>query len=572
MSKMIRVDMTKGTVHYEPLNQELEAFGGRGLIAKILNDEVDPGCNPLEAENKLIICTGLLAGTPAPTSGRISIGSKSPLTGTIKEANAGGMAGYMLSRLGVKAIIVEGKSTDDGWFILKVGKDGAVLLPAGEYVGMRNYDLTEKMRTDFGEKVGVLSIGGAGERGYWNSTIQITDTRGRPSRSAARGGLGAVMGSKGLKAVVLEESGPPEIPYHEKELFNTANKNYIAGIKAHPVSGEAMPALGTAVLINIVNALGALPTNNFSAGNFGDAEKISGENLAKIQGERGGKENQPCQPGCPISCSNIYHDENGRHLTSGFEYETIALNGSNCGINDLDTIAMIDRMCDDFGLDTMETGTTIAVCMEAGKAKFGDGKAALGLVEEMIEGTELGKIMGNGTVFAGTKLGVKRIPVVKGQSIAAYDPRALKGTGVTYATSPMGADHTAGNSILEQSVTPTQKEGQVQVSTNLQVGMATFDNLGMCIFSGFCTEDPANIGYLLEMMSGRYGGEWDPDRLFTLGIKTLGLEKSFNSKAGFTEKDDALPEFMYTEKLPPTGSVFDIGPEELSGAVPFKED
>lgn len=569
MSKFLRVDMTAGLLREEQVGEELIGFGGRGLIAKILHQEVDPGCDPLGPENKLIICTGLLAGTSAPTSGRISVGGKSPLTGTIKEANAGGMAGYMLARLGIKAIIVEGRAAADQWFVLKVGKEGASLLPAAAYRGMNNYELAQKLQQDFGAKSGVISIGVAGERGYRNSTVQISDTKGLPTRAAARGGLGAVMGSKGLKAIVLEEAGAAELQYADREKFKKAVKGYVSGIQAYPVSGEALPALGTAVLINLVNTMGALPTRNFSAGTFEDAEQISGENLAKLQGERGGVSKHNCQPGCPISCSNIIVDERGEYLTSGFEYETIALNGSNCGINDLDTIARIDRMCDDFGLDTMETGTTIAVCMEAGKVPFGDGEGALGLVQEMIDGTELGRVLGSGTCFAGEKLGVKRIPVVKGQSIAAYDPRAIKGTGVTYATSPMGADHTAGNSILEESVTHTEKEGQVPVSTNLQVGMATFDNLGMCIFSGFCTADPANVGHLLDMVAGRFGGEWDPDRLFAVGVQTLALEKDFNRRAGFTAKDDTLPQFMYTEKLPPAGSVFDFTEEELSQALPF---
>lgn len=569
MSDLLRVDMAAGTLRKEPLNEELAGFGGRGLIAGIMHEEVDPTCDPLDAGNKLIICTGLLAGTSAPTAGRISVGGKSPLTGTIKEANAGGMAGYMLARLGIKAIIVENKADAGQWFVLKVGKDEAYLLPADAYRGMNNYELVQKLQQVHGEKIGVISIGGAGERGYWNSTVQISDTKGRPTRAAARGGLGAVMGSKGLKAIVLEEGGAAELHYADREKFNKGVKGYVSGIQAYPVSGEAMPALGTAVLVNIVNAMGALPTRNFSTGNFEDAEQISGENLAKLQGERGGVSKHNCQPGCPISCSNIIVDEKGEYLTSGFEYETIALNGANCGINDLDTIARIDRMCDDFGLDTMETGTTIAVCMEAGKVPFGDGEGALGLIREMIDGTELGRVLGNGTRFAGEKLGVQRIPVVKGQSLAAYDPRAIKGTGVTYATCPMGADHTAGNSILEQSVTHTKKEGQVPVSTNLQVGMATFDNLGMCIFSGFCTADPANIGHLLDMVSGRYGGDWEPDRLFGVGVKTLALEKDFNRRAGFAAKDDTLPQFMYVEKLPPAGSVFDFTEEELSQTLPF---
>ncbi len=566
--KFLRVDMSAQTVKFEEPGEAYKLYGGRGLIAKILTEEVDPACDPLGPQNKLIICTGLLAGTSAPTSGRLSVGGKSPLTGTIKEANAGGTAGWMMSRLGLRAIIVE-NAAPGKCFILKVGSGTAQLLPGEAYAGLNNYELVARLQQAFGEKIGVISIGGAGERGYRNSTVQITNTEGYPSRAAARGGLGAVMGSKGLKAIVLEPGAAPVVTYHDREKFNSAVKSYVQGIKAHPVSGEAMPALGTAVLINIVNAMGALPTRNFSSGSFEGAEAISGERLAQLQAERGGKNGHACQPGCPIGCSNIYKDEKGEYLTSGFEYETIALNGANCGIASLDAIARIDRLCDDFGLDTMETGTTIAVCMEAGRIPFGDEKGVMALLQEMSDGTEFGKVLGQGTAATGKYLGVQRIPTVKGQSIAAYDPRALKGTGVTYATSPMGADHTCGNSILEQNVAPTQKEGQVEVSTNLQVGMATFDSLGLCIFSGFCTADPANIGHLVDMLASRFGGAWDVNKLFSIGIDTLAMEKKFNAAAGFSKTDNRLPRFMLTEPLPPSNSVFDIPDEELDKAIPF---
>ena len=306
-------------------------------------------------------------------------------------------------------------------------------------------------------------------------------------------------GFQKLKAVVLTDTRPAEISYANKERFLDAAKGYIQGIKANPLSGQALPALGTAVLVNAVSAIGALPTKNYSSGNFAEAENISGENLVKIQSERGGKLGHTCQPGCPIGCSNIYVDEKGEYITSGLEYETIAMNGSNCAISSLDTLAKINWLCDDFGLDTIETGATMAVCMEAGKIPFGDEKGILMLIQEMIDGTEFGKVLGQGTEYTAKKLGVKRVPTVKGQSLAAYDPRALKGTGVTYATSPMGADHTCGNSIGNAAVIPHKKEGQVELSTTLQVGMATFDSLGMCIFSGFCTDDPANIGHLVDM-------------------------------------------------------------------------
>lgn len=567
--KILRVDMRKKAVQYQDVPEEYRFFGGRGLIARIMNDEVDPMCHPLGPHNKLIFCPGLLTGTTAPCSGRLSAGGKSPLTGTIKEANAGGVCAQQMAKLGLKAIIIEKALGPEEWFILKINKDGAELIPAREYAGLNNYALVDALRTKYGKQIGVISIGTAGERGYRNSSIQVTDTQGRPCRAAARGGLGSVMGSKGLKAVVLDVGGPTPAEYADKEQFQQASRGYTQGIKANPLSGQALPALGTAVLVNIVNGMGALPTRNYQSGQFAEAEKISGEHLAGLQQGRGGSNGHPCHPGCVIGCSNIYHDEKGQYLTAGLEYETLGMNGSNCGIGDLDTIARIDRMCDDLGLDTMETGATLAVCMEAGLIQFGDAKGALELLQEMAEGTSLGLTLGQGTEYAGKKFNVKRIPTVKGQALAAYDPRSLKGTGVTYATSPMGADHTAGNSIGNPTVDPYKKEGQVGLSTTLQVGMATFDCLGMCIFSGFCTDDPANVGHLLAMMSGKFGGQWDVNGLFGLGVQTLSLEKSFNQKAGFTGEDNKLPAFMAVEPLPPHNTVFDLGAEELAQAIPF---
>ncbi len=570
MFKILRVDMSVRTIKYENIDEDFETIGGRGFIGRILNDEVDPTCEPLGSGNKLIFCNGLLAGTNAPTAGRLSVGAKSPLTGTIKEANAGGTFGRELARQGLRAIVIEGKPDEKNWYLLRISPRGAEILSADSLAGLNNYALSDLLKAEYGQKIAAASIGCAGQRGYLNSSIQILDTLGRPTRAAARGGIGAVMGSKRLIAVVIEASPSRyEVEYSDEEAFKIANKKYIQGIMENGLSGKALPALGTAVLVNAVNAIGALPTNNYRAGTFPGAESISGESLSQLQAGRGGKNGHSCQYGCPIGCSNIYMDEKNEYLTSGFEFETIALNGSNLGISDLDTIAAIDRLCDDFGLDTMETGCTLGVCMEAGLIPFGDKKAVLALIHAMGEGTEFGRIMGKGTAFCGAYLKVKRIPTVKNQSLAGYDPRALKGTGVTYATSPMGADHTAGNSIGDPRVVPHEKEGQVELSGKLQIGMATFDSLGMCIFSGFCTAEPQNIGYLVDMMKARFGGEWTPERLFGIGAQTIMAEKKFNAAAGFTAEHDRLPEFMYVEALPPHNTVFDISDQEMAQALPF---
>lgn len=569
MNTILRIDMGRLAASFEPVPESLRLLGGRGTVAKILLDEVPPACAPLGPDNKLVICPGLFGDTSAPCSGRISIGGKSPLTGTIKEANSGGVVAKQLARLDLYAVIVEGAPQSDEWWIVSISGKTAKLLPASGYTGLNNYALADKLRADFGESIGILSIGTAGERGYKNSTVQITDPQGNPSRAAARGGLGAVMGSKRIKAVIIDSSKKTAWDYKDKAAFQETAKAYAQAIRENPISGQAMPALGTAVLVNATNAMGILPTRNFSSGRFEHAEAIGGEHIAEIQAQRGGKMKHACHAGCVIHCSNVYNDESGNYLTSGFEYETIGLLGSNCGIGSIDIIARLDRMCDDAGLDTMETGGTIGVCMEAGTIEFGDAQGAITLVQEIIDGTEFGAILGQGAEAAGKHLGVARIPTVKGQTLAAYDPRGLKGTGVTYAVCPMGADHTAGNVFGDQSVDPAKKEGQIELSTRTQVAMALFDNLGMCIFSGFCCAQPENLQLLVDMAAAKFGGEWDVDRLMGIAIQTIGMERAFNKVAGFTAKDDRLPEFMYIEPLDTTNSVFDLTEEELAQAIPF---
>ncbi len=293
-----------------------------------------------------------------------------------------------------------------------------------------------------------------------------------PARAAGRGGLGAVMGAKGLKAVVIDQRGKSADPIADPEAFKEANKGVVKAIKENPMSGHVMPSLGTAGLVAPVNSMGAFPCYNARKGVFEGWEKISGEAMAELIKKRGGNPTHMGCSQCIVHCSNEFVDKEGKYVTSGLEYETIWATGGMCGIDDLDTIARLDNLCDDIGVDTMSTGVAIAVAMDAGYKKFGDRAAAIEMVEEIGKGTEFGKILGNGPAAVGKHFNHKRVPVVKGQSVAAYDPRAMLGNGVTFATSPMGADHTAGNVIgeyLEQKLNPLNAEGQVEASRNLQI-------------------------------------------------------------------------------------------------------
>jgi aldehyde:ferredoxin oxidoreductase len=561
MKKLLRVNMENQAVSTEAAEENYPLLGGRSLIASILQREVDAQADPLGPENKLIVCPGLFASTVAPCSGRISVGGKSPLTRTIKESNAGGTMAKRMAALGLQGLVLENMPKNGEWFLLVADASGVEFLPARHFLGMNNYRLADALRRDLGNDISIASIGLAGERGYRNASVQFTDREGRPARAAARGGLGALMGAKGVKAIVLKEGGKTDWQYADKAKFVAANQAFAKAIMAHPFSGQGLPALGTAMLVNVTNGLGILPTRNFRQGTFEHADEISGERIAELQAARGGTMSHICHSGCLIRCSQVYHDQDGNYLTSGFEYETIGLLGANCGIRDIDVIAKLDRICDDLGVDTMDTGCALALCMEAGLVEFGDAEGALRLALEMIEGTELGRVLGNGTEATGRHLGVKRIPAVKGQSLAAYDPRGLKGLGITYATSPMGADHTAGNSI-GTPVDGTSKDGQVELSRNLQMAMALFDALGLCIFSGICCEDPAVLGHLVDMAAAKFGGEWDLNRLMGLGAQSLILEKQFNEAAGFTNRDDRMPEF-FKEPLPPHNTAWDFTGEEI---------
>lgn len=563
MSKIIRVNTRTGGVASEPLKKNYQYFGQRGLIAKIMTDEVNPKADPLGRENKLIMATGILAGTTLSTAGRMSVGGKSPLTGGIKEANVGGTAAYLLAGHDVKAIVLEDTPANKTWKILKIDKTGKTeLIPADEYAGLGNYDLVAKLHAKYGEGVGVVSIGPAGERGYANSTVQVTDaTTGHPSRAAARGGLGAVMGAKGIKAVVIE---PPAtraaFPYVNRDQFAEAAKK-VVGIMTAPGPASGFTNVGTISTVDMAGPMAFLPVHNFSGAfiNKDSLPKINGAAfLAKLK-EHGGRNGVPCQPGCAIRCSNIYNDAKGQYLTGALEYETVALMGSNCDIADLDAIAAMDRMCDDLGVDTIETGATIGVCMDAGKIPWGDAKAAIGLIKEMADGTEFGKVLGQGTAATGKKLGVKRVPVVKGQSISGYDPRNAGVIGITYATTPMGADHTAGPVMMPNADTMA-KTMRITMSGRTQVNNATCDNL-MCMF-GFmgASMDPT---ILPNLFGGAFGGEWTMDKITQIGRDTIKMERAFNKAAGFTQADDALPEYFYNEAAVATGAVFDMRPADL---------
>lgn len=574
--KFIRIDMTTTSVTVEDIPDKYTGLGGRALTSLMINSDVPASCDPLGPDNRLIFAPGYLSGTPLINTSRLSIGAKSPLTGGIKESNVGGTVAADLAHLGITAVIVEGQAPEGAYYILKIDFNGdAELIDAEGYKGLRTYDLVKKLKTIYGAKNSITCIGPAGEFQLAAASIQTTDADGRPCRAAGRGGLGAVMGSKGLKAVIVAQGAKKNDALADPAAFKEAAKAYAKAVKADEFSGELLPKYGTAILVEPINAAGAFPTCNARMGQFEHVSKISGETMADIIKQRGGKTTHRGCAGCIINCSNEYVDKDGKYVTASLEYETIWSMGGMIGNDDLDVIAKLDFLCDDIGLDTISTGVAIAVAMDAGYKEFGDGQAAIRMVEEVVEGTEFGKLLGNGPAAVGKHFNHGRVPVIKGQSIAAYDPRAIQGMAVTYATSPMGGDHTAGW-VVDQNLEDFggtldrfSAEGQVEASRDTQIHMAAVDSVGICDFAQSGFGAPDGLANVCQMVAAKLGKPFGEDDWTALGTLVLKAEREFNRNAGFTSKDDRLPKMFYEEPLPPHNKVVVIKDEEMDKTFDF---
>ena len=562
-SQVWRVNVREQTLKHEPVPDSWKRLGGRGLLARILLDEVDAKCNPLGAGNKLIFAPGLLVGHMLSSTDRISVGGKSPLTGGIKEANAGGRTGYHMTFMGIHALIIEDQPAEDGFWVLHLSLNGAKWERADELVGLGVYAVAPKLIEKFGDKVAIALIGPGGEMKLKAAGIQNIDKDKIPARIAARGGLGAVMGSKGLKAIVFDNAGGQKPPIVNPEAFKVAQKDYTKAVMEHPQS-ITYRDYGTAAIAPMCQTFAALPSRNFSRGTFEKMENISGDALRAFTLERG-KPSDPshaCMAGCTIKCSNVFGGEDGKIIVSPLEYETISLMGTNLEIDSLDSIGRLNWQVNDLGLDSIEIGGALGVAAEAGLMRWGNEEDALKLIDEIRKGTELGRVIGNGAVSVGKAYNIERVPAVKGQAMSGYEPRSIKGTGVTYATTPQGADHTSGLTIRAK-VNHLDPTVQKEASLNAQLNMAGYDSLGACIFAGFgyaATPDAV----VKRLLSARYGWDDLPDNtLQAIGKEVIKMEREFNKRAGFTAKDDRLPDWMTKEAIPENGSVFDVSEEVL---------
>ena len=570
-----RIAMRTQRVTTEPVPPAWQGLGGRALTSTIVADEVPPTCHPLGPHNKLIFAPGLLSGTSCADSGRLSCGAKSPLTGTIKESNAGGAASQALARLGVKALIIEDLPDSASWYRVHVDAAGVTLHAADDLAGAGNAAVVAQMRQQLGAQISVITLGPAGEMRMALANISVSDPDGH-LRSHGRGGLGAVMGAKRIKCITIDPADAPDLDYHDREAFNRAAKVFAKALHDHPVTGQALPTYGTDVLINILHEAGGLPTRNFTSGQFDGHDKISGEHMRELIEQRGGKPSHGCHRGCVIRCSQHFHDADGTFVTSGFEYESIWGLGANCCIDDLDILARADQVMDDIGIDTIETAVTIGVAMEAGLLPFGDGQGLLDMLREIATGSPLGRLLGSGAAAVGKAYGLTRVPVVKNQGIPAYDPRAVKGIGITYATSPMGADHTAGYTVATNIlkvggfVDPLEKEGQVELSRTFQTATAMIDSTGLCLFIAFAMLDNADaLPAIVDMVNARFGTSLSVDEMTGLGGTILKREHAFNQAAGFTCAHDRLPEFFTDEPCPPHDVTWDYTPAEIDAFWEF---
>jgi aldehyde:ferredoxin oxidoreductase len=572
--KILRINMGALSFAYEEVPGKWAKWAGRGLTSSIVADEVDPTCHPLGPNNKLVIAPGWVSGTPAaPSSGRTSFGGKSPLTGGIKESNSGGLSAQKIAKLGLAAIIIEGVPENGKWYTLAITKEGVSFDSADDILGKGMYEVDEILWKKFPNEPAVIGIGQVGEKKLSNAGISVNDPENKPGRYAGRGGLGAVMGARGIKAIVVDDTDGPGVEVADMDLFKTGRKKLTDAITSHDLTkpGGGLNLYGTNVLMNIINEAGGLPTRNFSAGQFEGASLISGEMIAEMVEKRGGgMTGHGCHPGCIIKCSNIYPDEKGDALVSCVEYESAWAFGANCGIDDLDYVAKMIHECNDLGLDSIEAGNTVAIAMEGGELEFGDKVGALGLFDEIRKMSPLGRILGQGVEATAKAYGVHRVPTVKGQSMPAYEPRAIKGIGVTYATTPMGADHTAGYTIAPEiagvsgKVDPLTDEGKAGLSLTFQAATAFIDSTGYCLFIAFPILDiETGFAGMVESVAGVMGLKADGIDAIEMGKEILKVERNFNKQAGFTPADDRLPEFMRYEKLPPHDVVWTMPDKDL---------
>lgn len=550
--KILRVNLTEGTCKTEALDLEMakKFIGGRGLGTKMMMDEVDPKVDPLSPENKLFVVTGPMTGNPVATGGRYMVVTKSPLSNTIASSNSGGKWGAELKFAGWDVIVFEGKSAEPVY--LAIEDDKVELVSASELWGTTVSNTTKKLEEQYPKGSKVLAIGPGGE-----NLSMIAAIMNDEDRAAGRSGVGAVMGSKNLKAIVVKGSGKPDVP--DQDRVKELNKNQLNKIKENGVTGEGLPTYGTAVLVNILNELGSLPTNNFQLSQFEKADDISGETLAdKYLTKR-----TACYR-CPIGCGRYV--KVGDWEGGGPEYETLWAFGSDCGISDMESIIMANHWCNEMGLDTISAGATIAAAIELYekgyikddeldglKLEFGNGTDIAEWVKRMGYGQGLGSKMAKGSYRLTEGYGVPELSMtVKKLEMPAYDPRGIMGIGLNYATSNRGGCHVRGYTISPEILGLPEQLDRFDVKSKptwvkvFQDLTAAIDSLGVCLFTSFAlgADDYADMYNVIA------GTDFTGNDILAMGDRIYNIEKQFNLLAGVTSKEDTLPKRLLEDGIP----------------------
>lgn len=550
--KIARINLTTGEIKVEALDMELATkfIGGRGLGTKMLYDEGCATVEPLSPENKLIYITGPMTGTQSPSSGRYMVVTRSPLTGMIASSNSGGIWGAKLKYAGWDAIIVEGKA--ESWTRINIEDDKIELLPADEYVGMMSEELDEKLKEVY-PKASVLSIGPAGE--HMSLLAAIMNDK---DRAAGRSGVGAVMGSKNLKAItVTATANVKEVA--DPDALRTAALECNKLLRENGVTGEGLRTYGTAVLVNIINNTGSFPTKNWQESYYDKADDISGETLANTYLVK----NAACHR-CPIACARVV-DVDGK-VVGGPEYEPLWAYGGNCGLNDLNAIDKANMLCNEYGLDAISTPCTIAAAMElyqlgaitdedcAGvPLQWGSSEAIVEWTKRMGEAElPLGKLMADGSYRLCEHYGHPEVSMsVKKQEMPAYDARGIQGIGITYATSNRGGCHVRGYMIspevlgLPEQLDRTTVEGKAKWAMIFQDLTAVIDSMGLCLFSSFALGAPQYAA----LLNAGTGTTYTPEQLLEVGERIYNIERLFNKAAGMKPEDDRLPKRLIEEPI-----------------------
>ncbi len=569
-NKVLRVNLNEGTCSSEPLNMEWakEYIGQRGLATRYMVEEVDPTCDPLGSDNKLIFATGPLTGTMASTGGRYSVITKGPLTGAIACSNSGGYLGAELKLAGWDMVIFEGKSAEPVY--LYVVNESAELLSASEIWGKSVWETDEILhKTHQDTRLRIAACGRSAEAGCLYAGI-VNDLH----RAAGRSGVGTVMASKNLKAIaVIGTQGVGNIKDPARFMQTTAEQKKV--LVDHPVTGTGLPTLGTQVLMNVINETGALPTRNMREVQFEGANNISGEQMLEPR-ESDGKPNLTTNAACfacTIACGRISTIDQG-HFTvenkpqywgnsGGLEYEAAWALGADTGVDDLDALTYANFVCNEDGFDPISFGATLAAAMElydigaitkedtgGMELKFGSAEALAWSAEKVATGEGFGADLGLGSKRLCEKYGHPDLSMtVKGQEFPAYDPRAIQGMGLTYATSNRGACHlrsyTVSSEILgiPEKTDPLVTEGKAGLVKAFQDVTAAWDSTGLCLFTSFAW----SLENVAPQLDAACEGEWTADRLMETGERIWNLEREFNNRAGLTSADDTLPKRLLEE-------------------------